>query len=161
MAYETITHSAEETQALGAALGRQLKPGQVVAFFGDLGAGKTTFIQGVAQGVGADANRVKSPTFVLMREYPAPIALVHIDGYRLEGAGAIAWLDIELIFGPAKITLIEWAERFGALLPPEHLEVQLQHVSTNRRRIQLIPHGAGAEALIAGLPSVTADAARD
>lgn len=161
MTYDTVTASAEETQALGEALGRQLKPGHVVAFFGDLGAGKTTFIQGVAQGVGADANRVKSPTFVLMREYPGPLPLVHIDGYRLEGSGAVTWLDIELIFGPSKITLIEWAERFGELLPPEYLEVRLKHVSTNRRRIQLIPHGAGAEALITGLPPVTADAARD
>lgn len=161
MAYETVTGSSEETHALGEALGRQLKPGHVVAFFGDLGAGKTTFIQGVAQGVGADPQRVKSPTFVLMREYPGPIPIVHIDGYRMEGSGAITWLDIDLVFAPSKVTLIEWAERFGELLPPEHVEVRLKHVSANRRRIQVIPHCASAEALITGLPPMTADAARD
>lgn len=160
---EITSTSVEETQVLGERLGRILKPGDVVALYGELGSGKTTLTQGLARGLGYDPERIKSPTFVLMREY-APILtaeraarpgdhaeraggaggaipLVHIDGYRLEGAPAVAWLDVELIFAPSKVTVIEWAERFAGLLPDERLEVHLTHVSTNRRRLALTANG--------------------
>lgn len=142
---ELVTGSVEETQAFGERLGRALRAGDVVALFGELGSGKTTLIQGIAQGLGRDAARIKSPTFVLMREYPGETPLVHIDGYRLSGAPAAAWLDIEQIFSPHKITLIEWAERFEGLLPAAYVGVQLRHVSANRRAITVAAHGARAE----------------
>ena len=144
---ELTSGSVEETQAFGERLGRALRPGDVVALYGELGSGKTTLIQGIAQGLDRNPETIKSPTFVLMREYPpgptragagGEVPLVHIDGYRLEGPPAVASLDIELIFSPHKITMIEWAERFAGLLPDERLEVHLEHVSTNRRRIRLI-----------------------
>ncbi len=164
---ELVTGSVEETQAFGERLGRALRAGDVVALFGELGSGKTTLIQGIAQGLGRDAARIKSPTFVLMREYP-PVPsgqgaarpgdregraggagggtpLVHIDGYRLSGAPAAAWLDIEQIFSPHKITLIEWAERFEGLLPASYVGVRLRHVSAHRRAITVAAHGARAE----------------
>ncbi len=144
---EIITGSVEETQALGARLGQLLHAGDVVALHGELGSGKTTLIQGISQGLGRDPDSIKSPTFVLMREYPGEIPLVHIDGYRLSGAPAAAWLDVELIFSPHKITLIEWAERFGELLPEHHVEIQLSHVSANRRRIIVIPCGPHAQVI--------------
>ena len=134
---ELTTATPEETQAFGQRLGRLLRPGDVVAFYGELGSGKTTLIQGLAQGLGSDPERVKSPTFVLLREYRGPTPIIHIDGYRLEGAPAVAWLDTDLIFSPSKVTLIEWAERFEGLLPPAHVALRLSHVSTNRRRILL------------------------
>ena len=134
---EFTTGSVEETQAFGERLGRALRPGDVIALSGALGSGKTTLMQGIAQGLGRDAETIKSPTFVLLREYPGEAPLVHIDGYRLEGAPAAAWLDVELLFSPDKITVIEWAERFGDLLPEARLDIQLAHVSTNRRRISL------------------------
>ena len=146
-ALEASSGSIEETQALGERLGAALRPGDVVALRGELGTGKTTLIQGIAKGLGRDPGTIKSPTFVLMREYPGDIPLVHIDGYRLEGPASIAWLDIELIFSPSKITLIEWAERFADLLPEERLELHLSHVSTNRRKIALVPFGARAAEL--------------
>ena len=146
-AVEVNSGSVEDTQALGERLGAALRPGDVVALRGELGTGKTTLIQGIAKGLGRDPGTIKSPTFVLMREYPGDIPLVHIDGYRLEGPASIAWLDIELIFSPAKITLIEWAERFADLLPEERLELHLSHVSTNRRTIALVPYGARAAEL--------------
>ena len=156
---ELLSHSVEETQALGEQIGRALRAGDVVALQGELGTGKTTLIQGIARGLGRDPNTIKSPTFVLMREYPPgpptagaragnEVPLVHIDGYRLEGAPVVAALDVELIFSPEKITLIEWAERFGELLPEDCLVVQLSHVSTKRRRLTLVPHGERAAALI-------------
>ena len=150
-ALEVTTGSVEETQALGERIGRVLRAGDVVALYGELGSGKTTLIQGIAHGLELDPERVKSPTFVIMREYPGEVPLVHIDGYRLEGAPAVAWLDVDLIFSPQKITVIEWAERFEGLLPDPRLEVRLAHVSTNRRRISLLAIGARAAAIVTQL----------
>lgn len=150
-AIEISSGSVEETQALGERLGAALRPGDVVALFGELGSGKTTLIQGIAKGLGRDPQTIKSPTFVLMREYPGDVPLVHIDGYRLEGPASVAWLDVELIFSPHKITLIEWAERFADLLPEQRLELHLSHVSTNRRKIVLVPCGPSALAVVGAL----------
>ena len=154
---EVVSGSVEETQALGERIGRLLRAGDVVALHGELGSGKTTLIQGIARGLGRDPDTVKSPTFVLMREYPGEVPLVHIDGYRLEGAPAVSWLDVDLIFSPHKITLIEWAERFEELLPEERLTLQLNHVSTNRRRIVALATGSRSSELITELQRVTED----
>ena len=152
---EFASGSVDETQAFGERLGRVLRAGDVVALHGALGSGKTTLIQGIARGLGRDPNAIKSPTFVLMREYPGEVPIMHIDGYRLEGAPAVAWLDLDLVFSPGKITLIEWAERFGALLPEARLELHLEHVSTNRRRMLLVPFGERAEEIVSQMqPSV-------
>ena len=146
-----ISGSVEETHAFGERLGRLLRPGDVVALSGELGSGKTTLIQGVARGLGRDPGSIKSPTFVLMREYPGEVPLVHVDGYRLEGASAVSWLDLDLIFSPRKITVIEWAQRFDGLLPEPHVAVQVSHVSANRRRVLLAPSSARAIELITQL----------
>ncbi len=151
---ELTTSSVEETQAIGERLGKNLKPGDVVAFHGELGSGKTTLIQGIARGLGIDPERVKSPTFVLMREYPGEPPIIHIDGYRLEGAPAVSWLDLDLVFSPHKITLIEWAERFEGLLPEDRLAVFLEHVSTNRRRLRITASGPQSSARAAQLQTV-------
>ena len=146
--WDVVTGSVEHTQQVGEALGRTLAPGDVIALHGELGSGKTTLIQGIARGLGRAPESIKSPTFVLMREHPGEVPLVHVDGYRLAGAASAAWLDVELIFAPGKITLIEWAERFEGLLPQAHLAIRLRHVSTNRRRIALAPSGPRAEAIV-------------
>ena len=145
---EVMSSSVEETQAFGERLGALLQPGDVVALQGDLGAGKTTLIQGLARGLGRNPDSIKSPTFVLMREYAGDVPLVHIDGYRLEGVLAAAWLDMDVMFGARKITVIEWAERFGGLLPENHIELRLTHKTTNRRNICVIAHGARSAQLI-------------
>lgn len=154
--FELVTGSAEETQQLGEQIGRLLRASDVVALHGELGSGKTTFVQGLARGLKRDPETIKSPTFVLMREYPGPIPLVHIDGYRLEGPSAVAWLDVDLVLSPRKITVIEWAERFAGLLPEHRLEVRLSHVSVARRRIAVQPVGERAKAIIAQLPAAKA-----
>jgi tRNA threonylcarbamoyladenosine biosynthesis protein TsaE len=149
-AVELLTGSVEETQRWGEALGGLLAAGDVLALHGELGSGKTTLIQGIARGLGLHADAVKSPTFVIEREYSGTIPLIHIDGYRLSGPAAAAWLDEDLLFSPRKVTVIEWADRFDGLLPDDHLELQLEHVSTHRRRIVLSATGvASARALAA------------
>ena len=145
--FELVSGSVDETRAFGEHLGRLLAPGDVVALFGELGSGKTTLVQGIAQSLGLRPERIKSPTFVLMREYPGDVTLVHLDGYRLEGPPAASWLDLEPVFAPSKITLIEWAERFEGLLPRDHLAIRLEHVSANRRRLSLLPQGERARAI--------------
>lgn len=154
--HERTSGSEGETRALGAQVGAALEPGDVVALYGPLGSGKTTLIQGIAQGSGRQPDVVKSPTFVLQREYPGAVPLVHVDGYRLDGAEEAAWLDVELIFSPRKITLIEWAERFEGLLPADVLQVHLNHVSTNRRHIALRGTGPRSTKIISQLHSNTA-----
>ena len=153
-----VSSSVEETQAFGEKLGRALRAGDVVALHGELGTGKTTLIQGLARGLGLGADAVKSPTFVLMREYPGAVPLIHIDGYRLEGAPSVAWLDLDLMFSPQKITVIEWAERFEGLLPEDAVALHLAHVSANRRRITVSGTGLRSRDV---MTKVSSDAARD
>lgn len=150
-ALDITTASVEETQAWGERVGKVLTPGDVVALRGELGSGKTTFIQGVARGLGVNPDVVRSPTFVIMREYPGRIPLIHIDGYRLEGTPDAMWLDTELLFSPRKVTVIEWAERFEGVLPASTLELQLEHVSTNRRRLTFGGTGERAGMMVAAL----------
>ena len=151
---EFLSGSADETQTLGERLGRVLQSGDAIALYGELGAGKTTLVQGIARGVGDPSEMVKSPTFVLQREYPGPIPLVHVDAYRLEGVEQAAWLDTDLMFSRHKITVVEWAERFGDLMPEDHLEVRLTHVSANRRRLVLTATGPRSRALLEQLQHV-------
>lgn len=138
---DLITHTAEETQELGRRLGERLAGGDVLALIGELGAGKTTFVHGLVQGLGGDPADVKSPTFVLMREYRGRVPLVHIDSYRLAGADDARWLDVDWFFSPRKVTAIEWADRITECLPTEYLEIRFQHKTAKQRSIQLIPHG--------------------
>ena len=120
------TESPEQTRALGAQIGRLATPGLVIALSGDLGAGKTTFTQGLAHGLGV-TTPVTSPTFTLVAEYDARagMRLIHMDSYRLGDLPADAALEAEtfgfedLLDDPAAVLVIEWAERLAALLPPE------------------------------------------
>ena len=148
---ELVSGSVEETQAVGERLGRWLRAGDVVALRGELGSGKTTLVQGIARGLEREPGSIKSPTFVLMREYPGEVPLIHVDGYRLSGAPAAAWLDLELLLSPRKITLVEWAERFDGLLPERRLIVELSHVSANRRRLRVSTAGEWPVARLAAL----------
>lgn len=150
-ALELVTGSVEETAAFGVRLGKALGAGDVVALYGELGSGKTTLIQGVAQGLRLAPEAVKSPTFVLVREYHGDPALIHVDGYRLEGAQAAWFLDVDLLFSSHKVTVLEWADRFAGLLPEDRVEVQMSHVSTNRRQLQVSATGARSSEVIANL----------
>ena len=148
------TDSAEQTRSLGVDVARLLAGGAggtILALSGDLGAGKTTFTQGLAQGLGIVAP-VTSPTFVLINRYMTATgrALQHADCYRLGDAPVEMW-DIGLfdMFAEDDIVVVEWADRIAGLLPEDdHLEVHFAYLSDERRRISLIAHGARYEALL-------------
>jgi len=105
-----VTASPEETVGLAARLGRRLRPGQLVALDGPLGAGKTVFVRGLAQGRGVDPLVVRSPSFVLHHVYGSPPQLHHLDLYRLPQGAAIAFLDLDILLETAPVA-VEWGER--------------------------------------------------
>ena len=118
------THSPEETWELAAELADELGPGTVIALHGDLGAGKTCFIQGYAAALGID-EPITSPTYTLIGEYEGRLPLHHIDLYRLSGPEDALGLGLEEYFDVNGITAIEWAERAEGLLPPDLLHIQI------------------------------------
>lgn len=139
-----ITRSPEETLALGRRLGATLGPGDVVACYGELGSGKTCFIQGVAEGVGVEGP-VTSPTFILIGEYPGRLPVYHIDLYRLDSLEEILALGVEeCLYGPG-VTLIEWAEKVEGLLPSHAIRVRLSGLGEEPRQIRL--EGVNPDAL--------------
>jgi tRNA threonylcarbamoyladenosine biosynthesis protein TsaE len=127
--------SVQETMQFGERLGRHLSGGDVLAFTGDLGAGKTVLTRGVALGLGIPADQVSSPTFTLIQEYSGPTPLIHVDVYRLEQSSELSALGLEEYFTPTTIVIIEWAERFPQILPSDHLVVRLEHGTTANIRL--------------------------
>ncbi len=145
------TESVAATQALGAGLAPLLRGGVVLALSGDLGAGKTAFTQGLAQGLGV-GRPVTSPTFVLVNQYPVPggLLLQHVDCYRLANAPLEMWdAGLSDLFADENIVVIEWADRIPELLPEDHLEVAFTYVDDSRRRLCFVGHGAAYDRLLA------------
>lgn len=135
-----ITKSAAETGDLGRALGKILKPNDVVALSGELGSGKTTFIQGLASGLGIE-DFVSSPSFTIINEYYGNIPLYHVDLYRLEEIDDIEALGIEEYFGRGGVVAVEWAERMKGLIPRKHMDVTFEPAGENERKIKIEPLG--------------------
>ncbi|MCR4404275.1 MAG: tRNA (adenosine(37)-N6)-threonylcarbamoyltransferase complex ATPase subunit type 1 TsaE [Candidatus Acetothermia bacterium] len=132
------TKSPEETAALGERLAEELKPGACVALIGELGAGKTTLIKGLARGLGVPEKEVLSPTFVLVREHRGGrLPLFHVDAYRLAGPEELQEIGLEEYLLSEGITVIEWADRIPQALPPGCLEIRLEIISERERRITL------------------------
>lgn len=132
----------DQTRALGRALGQVAPPGLVVALVGDLGAGKTCLAQGAGEGLGV-AGPVVSPTFVLVAEHDGPRPLLHADLYRLQ-VGELAAIGLEeALEGWPGLALVEWADRFPEVLPPDHLRVCL-HLESGGRRVEVTAHGPRA-----------------
>ena len=116
--------SEEETRRLGKTLGRLAIPGLVVGLCGQLGAGKTTFTRGVAEGLEVgDSRIVSSPTFMLIQEYPARLPIYHFDTYRLTSAHEFAELGVDEYFCGDGVCLVEWADRVVDSLPPDRIQV--------------------------------------
>lgn len=138
------TASSTETGLLGEILGERLQPGDVLLLHGDLGAGKTTLTQGIARGMAID-EVVNSPTFTLVGEHGGrPARLIHIDLYRLEDPGELESFGYgELLHSPDAVTVVEWPERAGTLLPDRWLLVEISHAGPDRRTVRLDPHPAG------------------
>lgn len=139
------------TQALGRRLGALLRVGDAVALVGALGAGKTTFVQGLAQGLGVSAEHpVTSPTFTLCHEHPGRVPLVHADLYRLRHPGELQALALDEALDRAAV-VIEWADRFPEALPADHLEVRFTPLASAARELALFAHGPRALAITAAL----------
>jgi tRNA threonylcarbamoyladenosine biosynthesis protein TsaE len=138
MTTETITHSAEETIAYGRELAAELSPPRIVLLRGDLGAGKTTLVKGIAEGFeAARAEDVTSPTFTLVHEYRGPRAtLYHIDLYRIETPRDLETLALDDLIASDSILLIEWGEKFPRLQRDWNVEIRLERVGENDRKIQ-------------------------
>ena len=138
MTTETITHSAEETIAYGRQLAAELSPPRIVLLRGDLGAGKTTLVKGISEGFeAARAEDVTSPTFTLVHEYRGPRAtLYHIDLYRIETPRNLETLALDDLIAPNSILLIEWGEKFPRLQRDWNVEIRLERVGENDRKIQ-------------------------
>lgn len=137
---EFITKTASETKELGKKIGSNLKGGEIFALEGELGAGKTTFIQGLAEGMGIGA-RVNSPTFILMRFYKGKKNLYHIDLYRLEEDidTQLSELGIKDAWGKEEnVVVIEWADKVKDIYPPHTQRVVFKEIDENTRKITFI-----------------------
>ena len=132
-----ISHHPQETFELGRALAAELRPGAVLALAGDLGAGKTHFTKGLAEGLGVEAD-VTSPTFTLVHEYPGGrLPLVHIDLYRLEEPGEVLGIGLDDYLYGEGVTVIEWADKFETLMPEEARWVRFRVLEGDDREITL------------------------
>jgi tRNA threonylcarbamoyladenosine biosynthesis protein TsaE len=133
------THSAEETTELGRKLSAEIKPGSVVLLRGDLGAGKTTLVKGIAEGFqAAEAEDVTSPTFTLIHEYRGQqVTLFHIDLYRIDTQRELDTLALDDLMTPQSILLIEWGEKFERFVKERDVEIGIEHLGGDERRIEI------------------------
>jgi tRNA threonylcarbamoyladenosine biosynthesis protein TsaE len=128
------SRSAQETEAIGAQIGRTLGPGAVLGLSGELGAGKTCFARGVAHALGV-RGPVTSPTFTLVNEYRGTLTVYHVDAYRTGGPAELADLGLDEYFDGEGVTLVEWAEKLHSLLPSRAILVDIAGVGDEPRII--------------------------
>jgi tRNA threonylcarbamoyladenosine biosynthesis protein TsaE len=145
--FDIVSRSPEQTRRIGMRLGSLLRPGDVLALTGDLGAGKTTFVQGIAQGWGS-TDTVSSPTFVLVNIYSRPDGahIHHMDAYRIQSALEAEDLDLDEMMASG-VLIVEWAERIDAALPEQRLCIQLSWAAEEQRNMAFIPNGKRYEEL--------------
>ena len=154
MKYEKITSSAIETKEFATNLGTLVSPGDVITLEGDLGAGKTTFTQGLAVGLGVKRN-VTSPTFTIIKEYQGRIPLYHMDVYRLEDSEED--IGFAEYFNGTGITIIEWAQYIDEFLPENRLDIYIEVIDQDRRKIICQSSDSHYETLISELKAAEGD----
>jgi len=137
---EIISNSPQQTQDLAAYIGQIAQPGTVIVLEGSLGAGKTSFVQGLARGLGI-TGRVNSPTFTIIKEYNGRLPLYHFDLYRLEEPEELWELGLDEFFTSGGVCALEWGERAQELLPRERLDIHLEHQGDSQRSLLLRPQG--------------------
>ncbi|HWC13644.1 MAG TPA: tRNA (adenosine(37)-N6)-threonylcarbamoyltransferase complex ATPase subunit type 1 TsaE [Actinomycetota bacterium] len=139
-AIQVTTSSPEETRILGAALAPTLLPGDVISLSGDLGAGKTVFVQGVATALGVDGG-ITSPTFTIVHEYEGRYPIIHMDVYRLDSFQEVLDLGFEELLDPQAILIVEWGEAVAPLFPRSYLEVDITRAGEEDQRLFVFrPH---------------------
>lgn len=132
-----ISNSPEGTLAIARALGAALRPGDVVALYGDLGAGKTLFCKGVGEALGIPPDRIVSPTFTIVTEHAGTLPLTHIDVYRLAGVREAEDIGMRELLSGDGVCLVEWAEKIGELLPTDCIQVRFSFSGDDRREIAI------------------------
>jgi tRNA threonylcarbamoyladenosine biosynthesis protein TsaE len=153
------TRSASETARIGKTIGTRLLPGDVIALVGELGAGKTQFIKGLAAGVGVgNSTYVSSPSFTLIHEYPGETPFYHIDLFRLGREKEAEELGLEVYFQGSGVTAIEWADRIPSLLPEEILFVSIAYIDKNIRTLEITGKGKHFEELLNQVQSSESEA---
>jgi tRNA threonylcarbamoyladenosine biosynthesis protein TsaE len=135
-AVTVVCKSAEATRALAAEIGRRAVPGTVTALSGDLGAGKTCFIQGLAAGLGVPGP-VTSPTFIMIAEHAGRLPLYHVDLYRTTSLAEIRELGLDELLDGAGVTAIEWAEKAEPLLPPRAIRIHVRGAGDEPRTVEI------------------------
>ena len=143
-----FSRSPEQTRRVGRRLGEALEMGDVICLQGELGAGKTTFVQGIAQGWGS-LDSVSSPTFILVNVYRRAdrSQLFHLDAYRLDSAPEAEELDLDSMLSQGAL-LIEWPERMNGLIPKERLWVNLEHIDEEEREMKFKASGKRYDELL-------------
>ena len=138
-----ITHSETETEALGEKLAPRFRPGDVVALYGDLGAGKTAFVRGIARGL-KSPNRVTSPTFTIVNEYEGEIPLFHFDMYRLGGPDELFGIGWDDYLARGGICVVEWSENVEDIFDGTEYSVTIEKLSEDDRKITVTDPSARA-----------------
>lgn len=143
--FDIITYEPEQTRVLGLQFGEALKSGMVLSLEGDLGAGKTLFVKGLAEGLCVpDDIYVTSPSYALIHEYPGRLPFFHADLYRIEDPAELDDLGLLEIMDQGNVVAIEWAERIRDILPPEGMTIRLEMLNDEVRKISMAASGLQA-----------------
>lgn len=150
--WSVFAGSSRQTMSCGARLGKLLQGGEIVGLVGELGAGKTCFIRGVAQGLEVSEDTwVRSPTFTLINEYPGRLPVYHIDLYRIDSRDALEGLNLREYLYSEGVSLVEWFEKLPADEVDEFLELKILYADGNKRQLTFTAHGERYEKIIDGL----------
>jgi len=150
--FQITTRTPDKTQELGKTIGKWIEHPMVIGLTGDLGSGKTAFVQGLAEGLEVPGQYyITSPTFTLINEYPGRLPLFHIDLYRLDGKSDLEDIGLDELLYDEAIIAIEWVEKMSDNLPAEHLTMSFEIADDDCRRISLNAYGHNAVNLIKAL----------
>ncbi len=146
---EIISESPDDTRRIGSRFGAILDGGILIGLDGDLGSGKTCFVQGLAQGLGVSSDEVSSPTFVICHVYQGRLTLLHADAYRLKQVDEFEDLGIFESLENGAAVVVEWSQRVAAALPADRIQIQIEELSPERRRFAIQAIGEISQLMLA------------
>lgn len=131
-----LSHSVEDTYEVASEIAKKIGPSDTICLFGDLGAGKTTFVKGLVKSFGVAPEQVSSPTFVYLNIYQGPVSFYHFDLYRLKDEAAFLSMGFDEYLDQEGIKCIEWSEKIASILPSNVIKITLTHVNEGTRQIE-------------------------